>query len=443
MPGKNLRTVGGVPLLVRAISAARAAERIDAVYVSTDDAEIAGIARRAGAGVIERPATISGDHASSESALLHAIDQLTVAGQHLEILVFLQCTSPFIDPHDLDRAVERIACGQADTAFSAVESYEFVWRDADPALEPGAGMVLGQNHDAAVRPRRQDRRPDFRESGAFYAMTTVGFLRHRHRFFGRISVVTVPELTAVEIDTPDDLVLAESLARTLEAVRSGAGVGPLSEIDAVLDVDAVITDFDGVHTCDTAYLDETGQESVRVSRSDGLGIGRLRAAGIPMLILSKERNRVVTARARKLGVEARQGVDAKAPALLAWLAEHHISPQRAVYVGNDVNDLAPMAEVGWPVAVADARPEVLAAARLVLSREGGRGAVRELCDLVVAASNQPTPTQDSLTQHAVASQHAARPSAPDDGHPAGRATSRAEAGASAAVEPRLRAGLPG
>jgi N-acylneuraminate cytidylyltransferase len=145
----------------------------------------------------------------------------------------------------------------------------------------------------------------------------------------------------------------------------------------------VITDFDGVHTADTAYLDETGRESVRVSRSDGLGVGRLRAAGIPMLIVSKERNPVVTARARKLGVEVLQGVDDKAPAVRSWLAQHEIAPHRAAYLGNDVNDLEAMRVVGWPVAVRDARPEVLAAARLTLSKAGGQGAVRELCDLVV------------------------------------------------------------
>jgi N-acylneuraminate cytidylyltransferase len=374
VPAKNLSTVGGVPLVVRAVRACLAADLVDAVYVSTDDAEIAAAARVAGAGVVDRPAVIAGDHATSESALLHGLDELATQGHRPQVLLFVQCTSPFIASEDLDAAARLVLEGRADSAFSGVATYDFLWRDAHADALPGGGAMVGLNHDEAVRPRRQDRRPDFRETGAFYAMDTAGFRRHRHRFFGRTTVVSVSDLTTVEIDTPHDLVLAEALAGIVDA--------PVTQ---PVDVAAVITDFDGVHTADTAYLDETGRESVRVSRSDGLGVGRLRAAGIPMLIVSKERNPVVTARARKLGVEVLQGVDDKAPAVRSWLAGHQIAPDRAAYLGNDVNDLEAMRSVGWPVAVRDARPEVLAAARLTLSRAGGQGAVRELCDLVVAS----------------------------------------------------------
>lgn len=394
VPGKNLRTVGGVPLVVRAVSSALCAQHVDAVYVSTDDEVIAAAARQAGADIIRRPAELAGDQASSESALLHGLDQLALGGRQPEILVFLQCTSPFIDPLDLDSAVELIGSGRADSAFSGIATYEFLWRDAATASHPGSGPMVGQNHDAAFRPRRQDRRPDYRETGAFYAMTTAGLRIHRHRFFGHTAVVKVPELTAVEIDSSEDLSLAEALARVIDPQVIDPRVIESASRTPV-DVDAVITDFDGVHTPDTAYLDETGRESIRVSRSDGLGIARLRAAGIAMLIVSKERNQVVTARARKLGVEVLQGVDDKAPAVLSWLAARQITPDRAAYLGNDINDLAAMRAVAWPVAVQDARPEVLAAARLTLSRPGGLGAVRELCDLVVEAQQPLVAAADS------------------------------------------------
>lgn len=374
VPAKNLRLVGGVPLVARAVRACLGASTVDAVYVSTDDEAIAATAQQAGGEVILRPSTIAGDQAPSESALLHGLAQLAEQGQHPEVLLFVQCTSPFIDPGDLDRAARLVLDGRADSAFSAVPTYDFLWRDARFGSTPGVEEVVGLNHDASVRPRRQDRHPDFKETGAFYAMNVAGFRAAAHRFFGRITVVDVPDLTACEIDTLHDLMLADALAGLVDPRTSGP-----------VEIDAVITDFDGVHTPDTAYLDETGRESVRVSRSDGLGISQLRAAGIPMLILSKERNPVVTARARKLGVEVVQGVDDKALVVRCWLAQHHITPERAGYVGNDVNDLPAMQAVGWPVAVRDARPEVQAAARLVLTRSGGQGAVRELCDLVLEA----------------------------------------------------------
>ncbi len=406
---KNLSMVGGVPLVVRAVRACLAAASVDATYVSTDDPGIAAAARLAGSEVIMRPRPLAGDRATSETALLHALEQLAELGQRPEALLFVQCTSPFIDPRDLDQAARLILDGRADSVFSGVPSFEFLWRDEQLSAVPGDGAMVGQNHDASVRPRRQDRRPDFRETGAFYAMNAAGFTTHRHRFFGRTTVVSVSDLTTVEIDTPHDLVLAEALAQIIDPPTGRPA-----------DIDAVITDFDGVHTADTAYLDEMGRESVRVSRSDGLGVGRLRAAGIPMLILSKERNPVVSARARKLGVEVLQGIDDKAPAVRSWLARHEIALDRAAYVGNDINDLEAMRAVGWPVAVRDARPEVLAAARLTLTRAGGHGAVRELCDLVVEARQRPRAT-DAARRATAATPGRAAPSAAVDG-PAPRMT---------------------
>jgi N-acylneuraminate cytidylyltransferase len=242
--------------------------------------------------------------------------------------------------------------------------------------------MVGQNHDEAVRPRREDRSPHVRETGAFYAMTVSGIRRQKHRFFGRIRCVLVPKETAIEIDTPADLALAQALAPVLD--RQSADLG---------EVEAVITDFDGVHTDDRATVDQFGTESVRVSRTDGMGVARLRRAGLAFLIVSTERNPVVTARAAKLGVEVVGGASDKAAVVLDWLAGRGIEPARAVYVGNDVNDLPALEVVGWPVAVADARPEVLRAARLTLSMPGGAGAVREICDLVLEGRRAPDRVQ--------------------------------------------------
>src|SRR5690606_10324945 len=150
---------------------------------------------------------------------------------------------------------------------------------------------------------------------------------------------------SIEIDEPRDLWLARQL------VDQGRDAEP-----EPLDVDALVTDFDGVHTDDHAHVAQDGTEQVRVSRGDGMGISRLRRAGVPILILSTETNPVVAARADKLRVEVLHGVEDKAAALRAWLAERGLNPARVAYVGNDVNDLPAMAVVGWPVAVADARP---------------------------------------------------------------------------------------
>ncbi|MGI5291676.1 N-acetylneuraminate synthase family protein [Nonomuraea polychroma] len=362
VPLKNLALVGGVPLVTRAVRACVRAELVDQVVVSTDHAQIAETAREAGALVVERPEELSGATASSESAVLHALDAL---GQEPEVVVLVQCTSAFIDPDDLSAAVRKVLDGEADSVVSGLPTHEFLW------TATGDGV----NHDPAVRPRRQDRDPEFRENGAFYVMRTSGLREHGHRFFGAIAVQPVPPQHAIEVDNPEDLELVRALA-------------PFVDKPEPIDVDAVITDFDGVHTDDRAYVDSDGREMVLVSRSDGMGVSLLRGSGVKVLIMSTEHNPVVAARARKLGVPVLQGLADKQTVLRDWLRIEGLDPARVAYVGNDVNDLGPMAEVGWPVATPEAHPRVRAAARVVLTKAGGSGAVRELCDRVVAARPQ-------------------------------------------------------
>jgi N-acylneuraminate cytidylyltransferase len=364
IPRKNLQRVGGAPLVARAVAAARATASIDRVIVSTDDPEIAAVAEEWGAHVITRPAALADDHTSSEAVLLHALDVLEDSGVEVGILAFLQATSPFIDPADLDGAIARVLDGESDVVFSAKATHAFLWRVGDDGAS-------GINHDASFRLRRQDSEPQFQETGAFYVMRADGFREAGFRFFGRVGVALVPELTAMEIDSADDLRLARAIAATVAAPER-------------IDVDAVVTDFDGVHTDDRVHVGADGSEFVTASRSDGMGVELLRKAGIPLLIISKETNPVVRVRAQKLKVEVRQSVDNKGAVLSQWAADHGVELSRIAYLGNDVNDLGCLALVGWPIAVADAHPDVLAVARVVLTAKGGHGAVRELADRVLA-----------------------------------------------------------
>ncbi|MEO5922172.1 MAG: acylneuraminate cytidylyltransferase [Pseudolysinimonas sp.] len=365
VPGKNLRRVGGIPLIARSITSALAATGVDRVVVSTDDSEIAAVAREWGAAVVDRPRELSGDEASSESAVLHALGVLESSGLHVGVVVLMQATSPFIDAADLDVGIERVRRGECDVAMSAIVSWGFLWRESATGLR-------GVNHDMRARPRRQDRAPEYLETGAFYVMAADGFVAARHRFFGIVDAVLVTETTALEIDTEEQLVMASILS-------------PLAAPSVPIDVDAVVTDFDGVHTDDTVVIGTDGSEYVTVSRSDGMGVALLREAGISVLVLSTESNAVVGVRAAKLGVDVLQAQTDKASALTAWAVDHGIPLDRIAYLGNDVNDLGCFGLVGWPVAVPDAHPRILGAARVVLGSLGGRGAVRELADLVLHA----------------------------------------------------------
>ncbi|MDW4572317.1 acylneuraminate cytidylyltransferase [Microbacterium sp. M3] len=373
IPRKNLQRVGGVPLVARAVEAARRCPAVDRVVVTTDDTDIAAVAAEWGAEVVERPAGLAGDEASSESALLHALDALEARRVDVGVVVFLQATSPFIDADALTAAVQLVRSRRRDSIFSAVETYGFLWEKG------GGGAAAAVNHDVDVRPRRQDREPHYLETGAFYVMRAAGFRASRHRFFGSVGIAEVAARTAIEIDNAHELEIARTVAPLLDTA------GPVA-------VDAVVTDFDGVHTDDSVRVDQNGLESVTVSRADGMGVGLLKAAGIPFLILSTEANPVVSARGRKLGVDVRQAAADKAAVLREWADERGIALSRVAYLGNDVNDLPCLEIVGWPVAVPDAHPLVLSAARLVLDRPGGAGAVRDLAERVLAGrAAQTTP----------------------------------------------------
>ena len=157
-------------------------------------------------------------------------------------------------------------------------------------------------------------------------------------------------------------------------------------LDALLaGIRLLVMDFDGVLTDNGVYVTEDGHESVRCDRSDGLGLERLAASGVATLILSKETNPVVSARARKLKIPCLQGKSDKLAALVAFAREHAFPFEAIAYVGNDVNDAECLKAVGLPVVVADAWPDVVPLARYQTSRPGGRGAVREVCDLLLKA----------------------------------------------------------
>jgi len=283
----------------------RAARYVTDVVVSTDDQAIAAAARQAGAEVVLRPAAIAGDTATSEAAVLHAMDtHEALHGAPVDVVLLVQCTSPFLVREDVDGVAGAVAEG-ADTAVTVAPFHGFLWRDAaDGAGAPAerASGGHGVNHDKAFRPRRQDRPQDLLETGAAYAMDAAGFREHQHRFFGRTELVRTDPARVLEIDDPHDLARSRALAPLFDGERPGA-------LPTAQDIDAVVLDFDGTQTDDRVLIDSDGREFVSVHRGDGLGIAALRRSGLRLLILSTEQNPVVAARARKLKLPVLHGID--------------------------------------------------------------------------------------------------------------------------------------
>lgn len=172
------------------------------------------------------------------------------------------------------------------------------------------------------------------------------------------------------------------------------------DLDALLGrVRLVVFDFDGVFTDNTVSVSQDGVESVRCWRGDGLGIAKLKQAGIDTVIVSKETNPVVSVRSRKLAMRCVQGCDDKLSAVRTLAAEFGVALEDVAFVGNDINDLACLDAVGLPIVVQDAHHDVLGAAVYRTTAPGGRGAVREVCDRIVAARATAASHRPPATSH--------------------------------------------
>lgn len=151
--------------------------------------------------------------------------------------------------------------------------------------------------------------------------------------------------------------------------------------ERILATRLVAFDFDGVFTDNSVYVFEDGSEAVRCFRGDGIGLRKLELAGIKAVIISTERNPVVSERSRKLGIRYIQDCDDKRATLQTIMEEMGLSMAQVAFVGNDVNDLHCLTCVGLPIVVQDAHPDVIPYARYQTKARGGHGAVREICDL--------------------------------------------------------------
>lgn len=368
LSNKNLWPVAGEPLLVHSLRQARDSAQVNVVCVTTDDEQIAAVARAQGAEVIRRPDALASDTATSESAILHALDDRRARGiADPDIVVFLQCTSPVRRVDDIDRAIEQFVAEGADTMFSACRNAHFIWALRD-------GQMESITYDYRSRQRSQDFGPQYHENGSMFLFRPDFFRTHNNRLGGKIAVFEMDYWSSFEIDTQPHAELVDWILRRPEYRANH----PFPEHVAL-----VVFDFDGVMTDNTVTVSENGEESVRCHRGDGLGIDLLRDAGIAMIILSTEKNSTVAARAEKLRLDHHQGIGDKGAFLKRYLDERGIAPEDVVYLGNDVNDKSCFEFVGCPVAVADSHPEIVQTARIVLSKKGGEGAVRELSDLLL------------------------------------------------------------
>lgn len=216
VPGKNRRPIAGRPLVAWTVRQALAAESGLEVVVSTDDDELARIARAAGAAVpFRRPDELAQDTTPTEPVVSHAIEWALAEGREVEGVMLLQATSPIRLPGTIDRAVRQFRESGVDSLVGVVPVSPFLWRLGEPA-EP--------EYDIDHRPRRQDMQPGeirYRETGSLYLSTPACYLVRGNRLAGRIGMFVMDELEGVDIDTELDFRIAEEqLLHSLGADRA-------------------------------------------------------------------------------------------------------------------------------------------------------------------------------------------------------------------------------
>jgi CMP-N,N'-diacetyllegionaminic acid synthase len=208
IPRKNIVDLCGMPLLAWSILQANGAKCVTSTWVSSDDAEILGVARAYGASVIERPTDLANDEATSESGWLHAIEAIQAQGIDINLVVGLQATSPLRQATDIDRAIDDYCEQGCDSLLSVALLDDFlVWQ---PDEKTGFTSV---NYDYHNRGRRQDRKAQYHENGSIYVFTPEMLRRLDNRLGGRIGVTVMPMWKSFQVDEPEDLELCETILR--------------------------------------------------------------------------------------------------------------------------------------------------------------------------------------------------------------------------------------
>lgn len=355
------RPLAGRSLIAHALTQALAARKVLRTFVVTGDDAIARLANDLGAEVVKPAKAEHG--AQGAPALTAVLAALETDGSFLATAaVLLTPEFPLRTAAMIDDVIDHFAHVGADTLLTVHPLTDPLWiRDEGGIAQP-----------ADPRPTRQR----FVENGLAVVVRIAAFEREGTIPCGRIVLCEQPQSAALRLRSEDDW---SSVEAWVQHRRDRDLVARLRSIRLLA------LDFDGVITDNRVIVFEDGREAVLCNRSDGLGFDRLRAAGLPVVVISKERNPVVAARCRKLQLPCHQGIEDKLAVLTAVAAEHRIPLSQVAFFGNDINDLPCLNAAGLALAPADAHRDVLVHVDHVTTAPGGAGAVREICDLWLAA----------------------------------------------------------
>lgn len=371
IPFKNIKEICGKPLVYWVVKAACGCKYIDKVYVATDSEKIKECVEKLvkeeeilkKVEVIGRSKESATDTASTEYAMLEFAKEID-----FDNIVLIQATSPLLESEDLDKGFEIFEEDGVDSVLSAVRQKRFCWgRDKN-------GYAHAVNYDVFNRPRRQEFEGYLVENGAFYISSKKKLLQSKNRVSGNIKIIEMKEDSFFEIDEPADWLIIEALMKKRNSELS----------DKKKKIKMFLTDCDGCLTDGGMYYSEFGDELKKFNTKDGMGFALLKRKGIITGIITSENVDLNRRRAEKLGLDVYEtGCNNKMATVKKLCKEYNISLAEVAYVGDDINDLEVIENVGYSYCPQDAVDQIKAAAKYTTIAKGGEGVIREIVNEIL------------------------------------------------------------
>jgi len=365
---KNIKRFCGKPLVYWCLEAIENSEKIDRCYVATDCEEIEKKVESFEFSKVEiykRDPENARDTSSTEDVMLEFLEKKDLSDEDLFVLV--QATNPYLKSEHLTDALEKYEKEGFDSMLSVVNFKRFIWEeDGEPI-----------NYDYKERKRRQDMEEEYLENGAFYVNKVENIVREKNRLSGNIGLYEMPEYSWVEMDEPIDWKIGEMIIRENQASRIIGGLEKKIKL--------FLTDVDGTLTDGCMYYSENGEELKKFNTRDGMGLSLLQDEGIKVGMITKEDSEISKRRGEKLGLDMIEiGIDDKIGLLEGICEKENVRKDEIAYIGDDVNDIKVLEEVGLSFAPSDAEEEVREVVDYVVERGGGEGCVREAVNLVLS-----------------------------------------------------------
>lgn len=367
IPFKNIKILHGKPLIYWSLLATVESNNIDEVYVATDCEEIKAVVESFNfpkVEVYDREVKNAVNTSSTEDVILEFLNKKTFKDSDLFLLI--QATSPFTTTNDIDLAIKQLAQSNADSLLSCTKIKRFFWDKKSNSL----------NYDYNNRPRRQDFQGSLIENGAIYINNIVNIKKFKNRLSGKIDIYEMPEHTMLEIDEPDDWLIAEQLMQKYIKVEKNQK-----------QIKLFLSDVDGTLTDAGMYYGENGEELKKFNTHDGKGFELLKNAGIKTGIITSENTKIVEKRAKKLKVDyLYQGIahQGKLEIVKEICNKEKITLDEVAYIGDDVNCYELLNNVGLAACPKNALKKIKSIHNIkILEKRGGEGAVREFIDKIL------------------------------------------------------------